>query len=129
MRERGFSLIEVVIALLVLTLIITVSLAAFLERNKRLQQANEIILAYQALANEAEYRRRIDFSLLDTSPTTFLSDTTVLGPLEPFAATVKVEQASPGFKNVTMTIRWREGQRDARLTLLRADTGGGQSLW
>ena len=126
--ERGFSLIEVVVALLILTLIITVSLAAFLERNKRLQQASEIILASQALANEAEYRRRIHFGALEAAPAEFISDTALLKPLEPFAATVYVEKLSPSRKNVTLTIRWKEGQRDARLTLLRVDTGG-QELW
>jgi hypothetical protein len=29
---------------------------------------------------------------------------------------------------VTMTIRWNNGQREARLALVRVDTGGG-NLW
>jgi hypothetical protein len=31
-------------------------------------------------------------------------------------------------KNVTMTIRWNNGQRSAMLGLVRVDTGGG-NLW
>ena len=52
----------------------------------------------------------------------------LLAPLAPFTTIVKVEPGTPGQKRVTMTIRWREGERDAKLTLLRVDTGG-QQLW
>ncbi|MEA2489261.1 MAG: hypothetical protein QOH21_1053, partial [Acidobacteriota bacterium] len=51
---RGFSLTEVLVALLILTLVITSSLVVFVERNRRMQQASELVLAYQALSNEAE---------------------------------------------------------------------------
>jgi hypothetical protein len=71
-------------AFLVLTVVITVSMAAFLERNKRLQQATELVLAYQALANEAEYWRRIPFDWLDSQPSSFQSikpGADVLAPL------------------------------------------------
>ena len=125
--QRGFSLIEVLVAFMILTLVITMSLAAFVERNRRLQQASEIILAYQSLANETEYRRRVDYAQLQ-SGTQFLSDTGLLAPLQPFSTIVTVTQARPGVKNVLMTIRWRNGQRQARLALVRVDTGGG-NLW
>ena len=127
-REKGFSLVEVLAALLILTLVITMSLAAFVERSKRQRQASEIILAYQALANEAEYRRRIDFNTLEAAPKEFISDTTLLAPLEPFGTAVSVQSTTPGVKNVTLTISWNKGQRDAKLTLVRVDTGG-TSLW
>ena len=127
-EERGFSLIEVLAAMLILTLVITISLAAFVERNRRLRQASEIVLAYQALANEAEYRRRIDFSALDGASVTFISDTALLAPLKPYGATVSVERTSSHVKNVTMTVRWMNGTREAKLALVRADTGG-TNLW
>ena len=127
-REKGFTLIEVLAAMLILTLVITMSLAAFVERNKRLRQASEIILAYQALANESEYRRRIDFASLDTASQQFVSDTALLAPLAPFGTTVKVQQTAPGVKNVTMTVRWNNGIREAKLSLVRVDTGG-TNLW
>lgn len=129
MRDRrGFSLVEVMAALLILTIVITSSLLAFLERNKRLQQASEIILAYQALANEAEYRRRHPYALLETIPSTFVSNTDLLMPLKPYITAVKVEVAQPGIKNVTLTIRWRNGEREAKLGLVRVDTGS-NPLW
>ena len=126
--QRGFSLVELLVAFLILTLVITMSLAAFLERSRRLQQASEIILAYQALANEAEYRRRIDYEDLETAEPEFRSSTEILAPLEPFATIVTVTPSKPGVKNVLMTIRWRNGERQARLELVRVDTGG-SNLW
>ncbi|HEU4887876.1 MAG TPA: type II secretion system protein [Thermoanaerobaculia bacterium] len=123
--ERGFSLVEIMAAFLILTFVITTSLWAFLERNKRLQQASEIILAYQALANEAEYRRRDPYAQVETEPIFFKSDTTLLTPLAPYAAAVKVDLVKPGVKNVTMTIRWKNGEREARLGIVRVDTLGG----
>jgi prepilin-type N-terminal cleavage/methylation domain-containing protein len=128
---RGFSLTEVLVALLILTLVITSSLAVFVERNRRLQQASEIVLAYQALSNEAEMRRRIEYDYLtrtDMAPLTFLSDTTLLEPLQPYSAIVSVRQPRVGERRVLMTVRWKNGQRQARLELVRVSTGGTR-LW
>jgi prepilin-type N-terminal cleavage/methylation domain-containing protein len=120
---RGFSLTEVLVGLLILTLIITTSLAVFVERNRRLQQASEMILAYQALANEAELTRKVPFANV-ASASTFLGDTTLLQPLQPYATIVAVRETNPGVKNVLMTIRWKEGKREAKLEVIRVDTGG-----
>src|SRR5690348_10537603 len=123
-RQRGFSLVEILVAFMILSIVMTISLAAFVERSRRLQQASEIILAYQALANEAEYRRRMDYASLEAQSPEFVSDVAVLDPLKPFATIVAVKQVQPGIKSVLMTIRWNEGQRQAKLELLRVDTGG-----
>lgn len=127
--QRGFSLVEVLAAFLILTLVITISLTAFLERNRRLQQAGEIVLAYQALANEAEYRRRIAYASLEMQPAEFVSSTAILKPLQPFTTIVAVKPSAAGVKNVLMTIRWQNGERQARLELVRVDTGGGSNFW
>jgi prepilin-type N-terminal cleavage/methylation domain-containing protein len=123
--ERGFTLVEVLAALLILTFVITSSLWAFLERNKRLQQASEIMLAYQALANEAEYVRRHDFANLESYGDMFKSDPTLLTPLDDYETAVDVDVVKPGVKNVTMTIRWHNKERQARLGVIRVQTGGG----
>jgi prepilin-type N-terminal cleavage/methylation domain-containing protein len=126
--QRGFSLPEVMAALLILTVVITVSFTAFLERNRRLQQASEIMLAWQALANEAEHQRRVRFDKLDNLDA-FLSETEILDPLKPYRTAVAVEDVKPGIAHVTLTVRWREGERVERLMLVRVDTGGGTRLW
>jgi prepilin-type N-terminal cleavage/methylation domain-containing protein len=128
MRQRGFTLIEVLIALLILAIVITTTLLVFVERTRRLQDATETILAYQALSNEAEVRRRIDFSQLDTMQSWFISDTTLLDPLYPYSTYVTVHDSAPNIKNVTLFVRWRQGKRFAKLELVRVDTGG-SNLW
>lgn len=125
--QRGFSLPEVMAALLILTIVITVSFTAFLERNRRLQQASEIMLAWQALSNEAEYQRRVAYGALADSDE-FVSETSLLKPLKPFTTTITVEDGDPGVRWVTMTVEWRNGERSEELTLVRVDTGG-TPLW
>lgn len=126
--ERGFTLVEVLAAFLIVTFVITVSLYAFLERNKKLQQASEIILAYQMLANESEYWRREPFNMLPTEPANFKSDPQLIEPLKPFEAVVTVQDVKLGVKNVMLTIRWHNYERVARLGITRVETGGG-NLW
>jgi len=126
--QRGFTLIEILAAMLILTIVITMTLLVFTERNRRLQQAGEIMLAYQSLANETEYRRRMNFSGLEDQPDVFLSDTMLLAPLMPYTTKVTVKQTQPGIKNVRMTILWHNDERKAELELTRVDTGG-SNLW
>ena len=126
--ERGFSLAELLMALLILTLVITTSMAAFVEKNRRQQQAREIVLAYQALANEAEYWRRLSYNSLETD-LVFRSDTEeLLAPLGAHATIVSVNQTGPDVKNVLLTIRWQNGKREAKLEIVRVNTGG-NPLW
>lgn len=126
-RQRGFTLIELLFALLILTLVITTTLAVFVERTRRLRQASDLILAYQVLANEAELQRRVAFA--DILPmSSFAGSTDLLRPLQPYTTRVDVSSTEAGIKTVTMTITWRAGQRQAKLALMRVDTGGG-NLW
>jgi prepilin-type N-terminal cleavage/methylation domain-containing protein len=127
-KSGGFSLIEVLVGLLILAIVITTTITMFAERQRRLRQANETILAYQALSNEAEIWRRIAFGSLDTQPATFQSDTALLAPLSPFSTSVRVDTARTDVKNVTFTIRWNKAQRLAKLSIVRVDTGG-SALW
>ena len=126
-RQRGFSLVELLFALLVLTIVITTTLAVFVERTRRLRQASEMMLAYQVLANEAERERRVPFAAIVPS-TTFQTDMTLLAPMQPYTTSIDVSSTQGGVKNVIMTIRWNNGQRQAKLGIARVDTGGG-NLW
>jgi len=127
-RQRGFTLIEVLVALLILGIVITTSLAVFVQRTKRQRDATETILAFQALANEAEVRRRMDFDQLDESKPTFITDALILLPLQPAKTHVMIDQPSPDVKNITMQVIWRGGKRVATLHLARVNTGG-SNLW
>jgi prepilin-type N-terminal cleavage/methylation domain-containing protein len=127
-RERGFTLVELLFSLLIITIVVMTSLAVFVERQRLLRTANETILVHQAFANETEIRRRIDFGLLDGAPSTFISDTSILGPLRPFTTLVEIENPRLGVKNVTMSVRWRNGEREAKLAIVRVNTGG-TNLW
>lgn len=127
MREqRGYTLVELMAALAILGFVLTVTMVAFMDRNRRMKDARETILAYQALANEAEYMRRKNYTNVQTT-TDFDSDTTLLTPLQPCTTTIDVAETA-GVKNVTMTIRWRKEGRVAQLLLIRTDTGG-KNLW
>jgi len=127
-RQRGFSLVEVLVAVLIITVVVLTSLAVFTERQRRMRTANETILTYQVLANEAEVRRRISFDQLETAQGTFMSDTSLLSPLQPYTTEVIVDRKSTAQKNLTLSIHWRNGQRTASLLLIRTSTGG-SNLW
>ena len=126
-RSRGFSLVETLVALAILAIVITTTIAMFAERTRRLREANETILAFQALSNEAEYWRREPFTQIDkTDNQTFKSDLAILTPMAPYTTDVKVEAPRSDVRNVTLTIHW--AKREAHLGIARANTGG-SGLW
>jgi prepilin-type N-terminal cleavage/methylation domain len=135
-RPRGFSLLEVIVALAIMAVVITTTIVMFGERQHYLREANETILVSQTLWNEAEIWRRIGWAQLDSQGPTFQSDLTLLQPLQPLATEVTVAPAEDDarVKNVTLTIRWnvdpklKKFTREAHLSVLRADTGG-SGLW
>ena len=118
---------EVLVALAILAIVITTTIAMFAERTKRMREASETILAWQALSNEAEFWRRVPFSEIDSPDSqTFKSDTAILAPLMPFTTSVKVDTPRADVRNVTLTIQW--AAREAHLSVARANTGG-SGLW
>ena len=119
---------ELLVALLILTVVITTTIYMFTQRNQHLREANETILVYQVLANEAEIWRRINFNELETRAPNFQTETTILKAIEPFTATVKIDKPRADVKQVTLTIRWQNGNKQQRLSLVRVDTGG-TNLW
>lgn len=125
-RQRGYSLIELMAAFAILSLVITITLMAFMERGRRLKQASDLIRVYQCLANEAELVRRLPYK--EVRDAKFASDTSLLAPLGSFEAEIEVVPAPPHRKRVTLHILWQQGKKEAKLGLIRTDTGG-QNLW
>ena len=134
--ERGYSLPEVLVALVILGLVITTTIAMFARRSQYLRESSETILVWQAMWNEMEIWRRLNWATLESQPPQFRSDLTILSPLGPVdtKVDVKVSADDPHVKNVTLTLFWdydkdkKIYRRDAHVSLLRADTGG-TNLW
>src|SRR5262245_16466572 len=106
-NERGFSLVEVLVALLILAIVIPTTMAMFAERQKRMRQATETMLAYQALANEVEFWRRVGFPFIDDPAQQHFqqdSASVVLAPLAPYVTSVKVDKPNDDTRQVTFTI-------------------------
>jgi len=136
MRRRGFTLPEVLVALVILGIIITTTIAMFAKRQAYLRESSETILVWQAIWNETEIWRRLDWATLESQPPQFQSDTSILAPLGQIKTKIEVTKSAddPNVKNVTMTVQFdydkdrKIYQRNARLSILRADTGG-TNLW
>jgi len=127
--SRGLTVVEVLVSLLILSFIVTTSLAIFFDRHDRLERAGQVVRAYQALANEAEVIRHVPFIELEPGEsTTFQSGRAILYGFPDLETVVRIQETSIGLKEVLLTVRWNRGQRSAALTVLRTDTGGGQ-LW
>jgi prepilin-type N-terminal cleavage/methylation domain-containing protein len=131
-RQRGFSLVELIFALVILTIVILTTLTMFAERSRRLQQAGEMMIAYQALSNQAELVRRMTYSQVDTFAATpedeFNVSASLLAVLSPYTTNIEIEVIRPEVKRVTMTIKWSKPERVASLELIRVDTGA-TNLW
>lgn len=131
-RGRGFALVEVLVAVAILGIVISTSLAIFFDRQKRLMRAAETIAAYQAIANEAEVHRRLEFTSID-SRDSFISlvdekgdpDPGALGSLKNVTTSVRVERPNEVIKEITLVVEWGEGtnRRTARMTVLRSFAG------
>lgn len=127
-RHHGFTLIEVLFALMILGLIMMTSLAVFYEHERRSRHAEETVLVWQAISNEAELVRLRSWASLvpdETSP--FQSDLAILDSIENAATAVEVAQPDAHVKHVTLRIEWGD-TRTASATVIRTDTGG-TNLW
>lgn len=133
--QSGLSLIELLVALAILALVITTSLALFFDRQKRLLIAAQSVQAWQAIANEAEYQkhrsfaeyrldRQEEFSTLHPIDP---NEETIVDSLKNVRDTVVARQAAPGVISVTMDLSWGDpsAPHHAQLTILRS----GVRLW
>src|SRR5258708_35118785 len=115
-NERGFSVAEVLVALLIVAVAIATTLSMCTERQRRMRLATETMIAYQVLANEVEFWRRQPFSFLD-DPTNqnFQTPPTLIAALAPYVATVKVDNTNDDGHQGTFSIKWGSGNLEAKL--------------
>lgn len=134
--SRGFSLPEVLVALAILLIVIATTIAMFARRQQYLNESSETILVWQAIWNESEIWRRLDWGKLEDQPKKFQSNTAILAPITPFDTKVEVvvSEDDPHVKDVRLTVLWQYDkdkkiyQRNAHISVLRSDTGG-SNLW
>jgi prepilin-type N-terminal cleavage/methylation domain-containing protein len=127
MRQRGFTLVETLAALLILAFVLTTSLLVFTQRAKRLRDADEMIVAWQALANEAEYVRLVPYgSIAPGSKREFEEGSSLIASLDRAETSVEAFDWKPGVRRVVLTVSWNGGARHARLTVVRAAVPGGR---
>jgi prepilin-type N-terminal cleavage/methylation domain-containing protein len=126
--QRGFSLVEVLAALLIVSFVAATSIAVFFEREKRLAAAEAAILVAQALANEAETVRNTPYGMLEAGTAPFQSDLEIVSRLADVSGSRTTDQWRAGVKRVTLTMEWGGGSKSSTLVVLRSDTGGGP-LW
>jgi prepilin-type N-terminal cleavage/methylation domain-containing protein len=125
---RGFTLVEVLVGLLILTLIVTTSLAVFYDHTRRVRQAEEVVMVWQAISNEAEILRFRPWQALQPGKShPFDGDLSILARLRDVTTSVEVDQEEPHVRTVSLTVEWGDGKR-AEATIVRTDTGGG-NLW
>lgn len=128
-RQAGFSLVEVLAGLLILTLVITTSLAILFERERRLRRAEETVLVWQVMANEVEHLRHVPYgSLTPGTEHSFETDLALLGSFDRLETSVRIEQESPMAKKLSLRVTWGAEPRTAAVAIHRVDTGGG-NLW
>jgi prepilin-type N-terminal cleavage/methylation domain-containing protein len=127
MRQRGFTLVETLAALLILAFVLTTSLLVFTQRQKRLREADETIIAWQALSNEAEYVRLLPYaSIAPGTKRGFEEGSSLLASLDRPDTSVEAFDWKPGIRRVVLTVTWNGGVRRATLTVMRSDTPGGR---
>jgi prepilin-type N-terminal cleavage/methylation domain-containing protein len=128
-HSAGFSLVETLIAILILGIVITTSLFVYYERERRMIEAGEVMLVWQVLGNEAEARRYASWGMQAPGPPQpFYTDLALLAQLEGVVAEAAVEQVDSRTRRILLRISWREGSREAIAEVIRTDTGGG-TLW
>jgi hypothetical protein len=97
------------------------------------------MLAYQVLANEVEHWRRVGFPTIDNPDEQHFQQPNVgniLAPLAPYVTLVTVTKTNDDVRQLTFSIKWDTGKREAKLSIARANLGdpspappGSTPLW
>ena len=79
--KRGYTLPELLVALLILAIVLTTTIAMFARRSQYLRESSETVLVWQAMWNEMEIWRRLPWNGLESQSPKFQSDQSILLPL------------------------------------------------
>ena len=121
--RSGFTLIEVVFALAILSFVLLATVLTLAARKEGDRRAEQQMRIWQVIENEAEMRRFTPYaSLKHGAELPFESDLAILEGLEA-EARVRVEETVPNLKVVTIEVVY--GGRRASLDVYRAQTGRG----
>jgi prepilin-type N-terminal cleavage/methylation domain-containing protein len=123
-RDRGFTLIEVLFALLIIGFVLTTSLAIFYERERRLRAAEELVIAAQAVSTETEHLRQVAFGSLATGERAWLSTPSILSRLQNPSTRVTIENELY-YKRAIIEIVWNDGRQKHTHVMHRTDVAGG----
>ncbi|MGA7616038.1 MAG: type II secretion system protein [Thermoanaerobaculia bacterium] len=127
--QRGFTMVEILVSLLILALIVTTSLGIFYDRSARLRRAEQTIFAWQVLGDEAEYLRHVEYAgLTVTTALPFQTGQKLLARLPNAKATLSIEQTAPDVKTAHLSIIWEGKSSPVTVDVIRTDTGG-SNLW
>lgn len=121
---RGFTLIEVLFALLIIGFVLTTSLAIFYEREQRLRAAEDLVIASQAAAVETEYLRQAAWGSLVAGDREWLSAPSILARLRNPSTRVLIENELY-YKRLTVEVVWNDGRSRHVHVLHRTDVDGG----
>lgn len=124
--SEGFTLIEVLFALAILSFVLLTTILVLLVRKDGTVSATEQLRVWQVIENEAEIRRFTPWHLLpDGAELPFESDLEIIDGLDA-TTVIRVEEKLPNLKVLTLEVVW--GERRASLDVYRAETGRGP-LW
>lgn len=136
-RQHGVSLVELLVALAILALVITVPLLTVASHESRMTAVDDGGIAWQIVANEAELQRHRPFAELrhnSVEPFRTLSAASpfaeLAGELRDPKHSVRIEEEIGGVARVHLLLEWgpEKRRRKAELTILRSDVPGG-TFW
>ena len=109
-REKGVSLIEILIAVAITAYIVMGFSRMFMQSNIALNHAKMQALAHNWAADKMEDIKSQYY--LSISTETWSADTQVLGERNEFTRHVTVVEESPGLKEIEVKVTWKDLGRD-----------------
>lgn len=113
MKKRGFSLVELILAISVVSIVIVGSATILLAAQGRSLEAAHQAAATAAASARLESLRESDFDAIGTGTATFPAP----GVPRLVSAQLVVGSTNADLKSATATVSWKEGNRTAQISL------------